>query len=80
MKPLAFLFCLAAFAVTGIGAPSHSPETLIRQINSLKQEQVEWREIEWRTCLLQGLKESREQRKPIVLWIFIDRPINDERC
>jgi len=57
-----------------------SPEALKAEVQSLKQKQVAWREIQWRTCLLEGLKDSREQQKPIMLWIFIDRPIDDERC
>lgn len=80
MKQLGCLLCLAAFAINCIGAPATSPEALTAQIKALKQEQVAWREIEWRTCLIQGLRESSEQQKPVVLWIFIDRPIDDERC
>jgi hypothetical protein len=30
--------------------------------------------------LLQGLNESRTQNKPALLWVFIDRPIDDARC
>lgn len=57
-----------------------SPVDLMSKVRSLKQEQVAWRQVEWRTCLIEGLKESRRQGKPILLWIFIDRPIDDERC
>ena len=39
-----------------------------------------WREIAWKSCLLEGLKESRAQKKPVLLWVFIDRPIDDARC
>jgi hypothetical protein len=39
-----------------------------------------WREIAWKSCLLEGLKESRAQNKPALLWVFIDRPIDDARC
>jgi len=51
-----------------------------KEVNGLKKEDVAWRKIEWRTCLLDGLKASRKQKKPIMLWVFIDRPIDDERC
>lgn len=47
---------------------------------ALKKDDVAWRKIDWKTCLLDGLAESRQQKKPILLWIFIDRPIDDERC
>ena len=50
------------------------------EVRSLKVEKVAWRKIAWKTCLLDGLKASREQKKPLMLWIFIDRPIDDERC
>jgi hypothetical protein len=30
--------------------------------------------------LLEGLKESRAKNKPALLWVFIDRPIDDARC
>lgn len=57
-----------------------SPDALNAEIESLRASKVAWREIAWKPCLLDGLKESREQRKPILLWIFIDRPADDARC
>jgi len=50
------------------------------EVAALKKENVAWRKIAWKTCLIDGLKASREQNKPVMLWIFIDRPIDDERC
>jgi len=55
-------------------------EKLKSEIFSLKAEKPAWRGIAWKSCLLEGLKESREKKKPLLLWIFIDRPIDDERC
>lgn len=57
-----------------------SPNTVRAEVTAMKKQDVAWRKIEWKTCLLDGLKASREQKKPIMLWIFIDRPIGDERC
>ena len=57
-----------------------SYETVRAEVDALKKEDVDWRKIAWKTCLLDGLRASREQQKPIMLWIFIDRPIDDERC
>ena len=57
-----------------------TPEALQTEIESLKAPKVAWREIAWKSCLLEGLKESREKKKPVLLWIFIDRPIDDARC
>jgi hypothetical protein len=39
---------------------ARSPDTLRAEIDSLRAEKVAWREITWRPCLLDGLKESRE--------------------
>ncbi len=58
----------------------YSPREIRDEVEQLKKEDVAWRKIEWKTCLLDGLTASREQNKPIMLWIFIDRPIDDERC
>jgi hypothetical protein len=57
-----------------------SPEALKAEIESLKAAKPAWREIAWKSCLLEGLKESREKKKPVLLWVFIDRPIDDARC
>jgi len=57
-----------------------TPDALNAAVKALKKDDVAWRRIDWKTCLLDGLDASREQHKPIVLWIFIDRPIDDERC
>jgi hypothetical protein len=50
------------------------------EIEALRAAKVAWREIAWKSCLLEGLKESREKKKPVLLWVFIDRPIDDARC
>ncbi len=56
------------------------PETLKAEIEALKAPRVAWREIAWKSCLIEGLKESRDKNKPVVLWVFIDRPADDGRC
>jgi len=80
----ALVILCAEMAVADSPAPdnktSKSPEAVRAEVNALKKEDVAWRHIEWKTCILDGLKASREQSKPIMLWIFIDRPIDDERC
>ena len=87
--PRASAFCVAftlacnLAAVCGADSTQNallSPEAVQAQVDALKKEDVAWRKIAWKTCLLDGLATSREQNKPIVLWIFIDRPIDDERC
>jgi hypothetical protein len=55
-------------------------EALQTEIAALKVAKPAWREIAWKSCLLEGLNESRAQNKPALLWVFIDRPIDDARC
>ena len=75
---------LASAAWTQAAQPptrkSLTPEALKAEIESLKADKVAWREIAWKSCLIEGLKESREKKKPVLLWVFIDRPIDDARC
>jgi hypothetical protein len=59
-------------------APKADP--LMAQIDALKAPKVAWREISWRSCLAEGLRESAEKKKPVLLWVFIDRPVDDKRC
>ena len=58
---------------------AQSLEALQAEIEALKAAKVAWREIAWKSCLIEGLKESREKNKPVLLWVFIDRPIDDAR-
>ena len=57
-----------------------TPDALKAEIAALKSSKVAWREIAWKSCLLEGLKESRAKNMPVLLWVFIDRPIDDARC
>lgn len=57
-----------------------TPEALRNEIEGLKAAKVAWREIAWKSCLLEGLNEARAKNKPALLWVFIDRPIDDARC
>jgi hypothetical protein len=57
-----------------------TPEALQTEIEGLKPAKIAWREIAWKSCLLEGLKESSAKNKPALLWVFIDRPIDDARC
>ncbi|MCL6502774.1 MAG: hypothetical protein K6T86_08820 [Pirellulales bacterium] len=60
--------------------PPRTREQIEAEVESLRVRDVPWRQISWHTCLLRGLKQSREQGKPVLLWVFIDRPTDDERC
>ena len=70
---------LATMAMIGLTSAARA-EDLKAQIESLRAAKVAWREIAWKTCLLDGLREARAQKKPVLLWIFIDRPSDDARC
>ena len=66
---------------TGQDSPKAvTPETLKADIEALKSAKVAWRAIPWKSCLLEGLKQSRATNKPALLWVFIDRPVDDARC
>lgn len=56
------------------------PAALRREVETMRVQDVAWRKIEWKTCLLDGIRASREQNKPMILWVFIDRPVDDKRC
>jgi hypothetical protein len=87
MRKLTGMACSVLFASLAWAQPSRgaekqpaTPEALKAEIEALKVDKVAWREIAWKNCLIEGLKESREKHKPVLLWIFIDRPIDDARC
>ena len=87
MRNLTMVVCSVLFAGLAWGQQSPiaekkpaSPDDLKAEIEALKAAKVAWREIAWKSCLLEGLKESREKKKPVLLWIFIDRPVDDARC
>lgn len=87
MRNLTMMVCSVLFAGFAWDQPSPvaekkpvTPEALKAEIEALKPAKVAWREIAWKSCLLEGLKESREKKKPVLLWVFIDRPTDDARC
>ena len=75
---------MRTLALLGLWALAQDPvktgEALKAEIDALKAPTVAWRGIAWKSCLLEGLKESRERKKPVLLWVFIDRPLDDARC
>ena len=87
MGNLKVVVCSVLFAGLAWAQPSPvaeikpaTPEALKAEIEALKSSKVAWREIAWKSCLLEGLKESRAKNKPALLWVFIDRPIDGARC
>ena len=49
-------------------------------IARIRADDVAWRQIPWKTCLLDGLATAQRQDKPIMFWCHIDRPVDDTRC
>ena len=87
MRNLTVVACSVLFTGLAWAQPSPAaerkpvtPEALKAEIEALKAAKPAWREIAWKSCLIEGLKESREKKKPVLLWVFIDRPIDDARC
>jgi hypothetical protein len=56
-----------------------APETLRAELKALKPAEHVWRQIHWKTCPLEALNESRQQKKPVITWVFLGTPA-DERC
>ena len=80
--PITPIFLLTAMAFTGdLHSAKTSPADVLRaEVEALQVEEVAWRKIDWKTCLIDGFNTSRTLNKPVILWVFIDRPADDKRC
>ena len=56
-----------------------TPDALKAEVEALRDANVAWRKVEWRTCLLDALKESAREKKPVFLWVLGGAPA-DGRC
>jgi hypothetical protein len=70
----------ALFLPARAQAATVSPEALEEELSALEPPRLVWREINWRSCLLDGIREARAQKKPILLWAFINSDPAEERC
>ena len=79
---VALLYARIAWAqeVTSPAQKAPTPEALQTEIEGLMPAKIAWREIQWNTCLLEGLKESREKNKPVLLWVVGPGEALDGRC
>ena len=77
MKWLAVSIVTTAFS--GVLSAQTSAE-LREQVESLRASDTPWRGLPWKSCLLEGLATAKASGKPLILWIFIDRPVDDARC
>ena len=73
-------FALSSTAAAQEPTTAPTAAALKAEIDALQAPKVAWRGIGWKTCLLDGLKESKAKKKPLLLWVFIDRPCDDARC
>lgn len=77
---LASLLALQTPAVTGQDATSLGAAELKHAVQALNVPDVAWRQIPWKTCLIDGLLDARRTKQPLLLWCQIDRPVDDTRC
>jgi hypothetical protein len=83
----AALFAAVIGAVTVVAAPptpsiaiAATPDALQAELERYRPPKLVWRDVAWRKCLLEGLRQSREQQKPVLLWAFINSDPKEERC
>jgi len=79
---LIFLTSLSLSRAEQFPAPKTIPalEALNESVGELRIENIAWRSIDWNHSILDGLKASREEEKPIIFWCHIDLPADDKRC
>ena len=79
--PGAVLLLVLVAAIASASPPIQNTNAEIEtRVRAMKKPDVPWRKIAWKTCLLDAIHASKAQGKPIVAWVFIDRPKDDERC
>ena len=66
-------------AAAPVAKKALTPRALRTEIEALKPAKHVWRAIAWKTCPLEALKASRQQNKPVLVWVFLGVP-TDERC
>ena len=76
---LIFVFIVTQFANAAPGRMD-TPAGVAKAIEGIRVEDVAWRKIAWKSCLLEGLAEARRTGKPLMIWCYIDRPVGDTRC
>jgi hypothetical protein len=77
MKCLLVVVFVASAGVVLAGPAT--PDALKTELEALRPAKHAWRAIDWQTCPLAALKAARQEKKPIVAWVFLGIP-TDERC
>ena len=82
MKRQIYLFLF--FTLTGNlfagGQATVRPEKITARLDVMRQSGalIKWQEVPWILDLKEGMKQSREERRPMFLWVSGDDPL--ERC
>lgn len=79
---LIFLTSLSLSRAEQFPAPETIPafEELKDSVEELRIKNIAWRSIDWNYSILEGLKASQEENKPLIFWCHIDLPADDKRC
>lgn len=56
------------------------PEQITARLDALRQSGalIRWQEVPWQLDLNEGMRQSREEKRPMFLWVAGDDPL--ERC
>jgi hypothetical protein len=77
---VSFVIPASVSALSWVDDKKHeNPAELQAAIEALKPAHHVWRAIAWKTCPLDALQTARQEKKPIVTWVFLGVP-TDERC
>ncbi len=80
MKSIAATLGFLLLSGLGLAAPAPGAIDALRaEVEALRPANHVWRAIPWKTCPLEALKAAREEKKPIITWVFLGVP-TDERC
>jgi hypothetical protein len=77
---LTTLALLVAPSAPAQDAEIPSERELNELLEQLRVPDVAWRQIPWKSCLLDGLVEAQRTGRPLMFWCQIDRPFDDTRC
>jgi hypothetical protein len=74
------LLVVLAAAVMAGGQAGVDPEKISARLDAMRQSGalIKWQEVPWLLDLKEGMRQSREEKRPLFLWVAGDDPL--ERC
>lgn len=82
MKHIFFLGLALSLADGGqaVAQSAADPAQISTLLDSMRQSGalVKWQEVPWLLDLKEGMRQSREEKRPLLLWVSGDDPL--ERC